>query len=473
MHDIVNALGWMLVHFLWQGCLVALGFAAVCAIAPRDAVSLRYWAGLAGYVAILVLPAITFWWHLEPSGAAAPSLALPAIEISTGYPVAPGELLRHGLEPVLPWLVVLWALGVGLMSLRAVAGWYGARQLLRQGVEAVEAPVRRLAGELAQRMGVWPQVTVLRSTQVDVPSVVGWLEPVILLPAGVLGRMPREQLALVLAHELAHVRRNDYLVNLLQLVVETLFFYHPAVAWLGRRVREDREHCCDDEVVACFGERLEYARALAGLERLRAPSSPALAATGGDLYRRVGRIVQCDPPRRSAGFAHVVLVAGLAAVTAVGLHQGLDPGQRFERPAVTTLPEPAGAPPFIGALGQGMRQLEAQQRAQPVQRVSAAMVFDLAPPPPLPEHWQPALHRAETAIMPTHPGWDTVRLAHLSEPPSPTPDLGLPPEAEPLALQRVEPRLSSRASRRDTARLNLRPPCRRITGSHLCRFRDN
>lgn len=369
MHNLVNALGWMLVHFLWQGCLVAAGYWLACRVTPRSAAGLRYWLGLASYALIVLLPLATLWWYLAPVPiVTAPEVALaalPAVEITTGYPVSAGELLRHGLEPAMPLIVALWILGVCLMSLRTAAGLYGARQLVRRGVRAVEAPVRRLADELRIEVGVRRAVRVLESSRVAVPTVVGWLEPVILLPASVLGRLPREQLALVLAHELAHVRRNDYLVNLLQLLVETLFFYHPAVAWLGHRVREDREHCCDDEVVARFGERLTYARALASLEQLRAPAAPALAATGGDLYHRVDRIVHCEPPRKSAGYTHVLLVALLAAVAAVGVRQGLDMESGPDGLRVVSLPAVSSSGrlgDLAGALGGGFDRFGQAER---------------------------------------------------------------------------------------------------------------
>ncbi len=373
MHNVVNALGWMLVHLLWQACLVVGAFWMVHRLAPSRAANLRYVAGLAAYLAIITFPAVTLWMYLAPGAGGqgvATAVSLPALGVATGYPVTAESLLHHALEPAMPAIVILWALGVALMAARTAVGWYGARQLVRCGVEAVDAPVRQLAERLRLEMGVRRAVTVLRSTRVAVPTVVGWLDPVVLLPVSVLARLPREQLTLVLAHELAHVRRNDYLVNLLQLVVETLFFYHPAIGWLGRRVREDREHCCDDEVVAAFGERVAYARALASLEQLRAPASPALAATGGDLYHRVDRIVHCEPPRRSSGFAQVALVAALAVAAGVGVKQGAELGADLERVRLTATPATVIEPlpdALAGALGQGAlrherRQAEREQR---------------------------------------------------------------------------------------------------------------
>jgi len=361
--NLVDALGWTLVHFLWQGAALAVVYALLCRLAPARAVRWRYAVGLGTYLAMVVLPVVTFFHHLPAGGVvtlhtaavtAAPVLGTPGL--ATGYPVSAAEMLRQGLAPAMPAIVSLWMLGVCFMSARAAAGWFGARRLLRDGVASVGAPLRRLSESLQRRLGLRRAVRVLASSRTEVPTVIGWLNPVVLLPLGVIAGLPREQLMLVLAHELVHVRRNDYLVNLLQLVVETLFFYHPAVAWVGRRVRADRELCCDDTVVAQFGQRVCYARALARLEHLRAPGAPALAATGGDLYRRVDRIVHCEPPRRSAGFAHVAFVTVLAGAAAFGLNQGLQRAQESARGALVapTPVMPTALP--VGALGDGWRR---------------------------------------------------------------------------------------------------------------------
>jgi hypothetical protein len=135
-------------------------------------------------------------------------------------------------------------------------------------------------------------VRLLESALVRVPTVIGWLRPAILLPTCALTGLTPEQLEAVIAHEVAHIRRHDFLVNLLQTVVETLLFHHPVVWWLSHRIRTEREQCCDDLAVMVCGDALSYARALAQLEQLRAQApTPALAASGGSLTSRVRRLV--------------------------------------------------------------------------------------------------------------------------------------------------------------------------------------
>ena len=165
-------------------------------------------------------------------------------------------------------------------------------------------------------MGVGRAVALLESALVEVPVVIGYLRPVVLLPAGMATGLSTEQVESLLMHELAHIRRHDYLVNLLQSVVEGLLFYHPAVWWVSHVIRTEREHCCDDMVVELRGDARGYAGALAALESLRGPQA-ALAASGGSLVKRVRRLLRrSEGPQGSpaATVAAIVLLVGAAGI---------------------------------------------------------------------------------------------------------------------------------------------------------------
>jgi len=158
---------------------------------------------------------------------------------------------------------------------------------------------------------------------VRVPTAIGWLRPYILLPVTALTGLSKEQIAAILAHELAHISRNDYLLNSLQTVGETVLFYHPAVWWVGRQMRLEREHCCDDMAVAVCGSAFEYASALAEMEQIRDQiPTPTLAATGGDLLGRIRRVLgrQDHPSRSLGGIAAAALVLSIAGATAISLY---------------------------------------------------------------------------------------------------------------------------------------------------------
>jgi len=252
-----------------------------------------------------------------PGSQAAPLAGTPAAQVTVR--------IRAALEPTLPWVVLVWFGGVVALSLRLASGWLVTRQLGRVGTSSVPDACRAAVARLATRLRISRPVRVLESAVVQVPAVIGWLRPVILLPASALTGLTPLQLDALLAHELAHVRRYDYLVNLIQSVIETLLFYHPAVWWVSQQVREEREHCCDDLAVAVCGDAHFYATALLGMERLRVtPPAFALAAVGrkGSLMGRIRRLVapvQTEIfPRWMAGVVAVTLALGAGAHLASG-----------------------------------------------------------------------------------------------------------------------------------------------------------
>jgi hypothetical protein len=152
-------------------------------------------------------------------------------------------------------------------------------------------------------------VRLLESTLVRAPTTIGWLRPVILLPASAFTGLTLQQLELILAHELAHIRRHDYLVNLFHVAAETLLFYHPAVWWVSRQARIEREHACDDLAVAVCGDPIAYARALTQMERLRKDAPLlAIAADGGKLSARIRRLVENSQGSRRASSPFIGLL---------------------------------------------------------------------------------------------------------------------------------------------------------------------
>jgi uncharacterized protein involved in exopolysaccharide biosynthesis len=211
---------------------------------------------------------------------------------------------------VAPLLAMVWLLGVTIFSARLTRGCWCVRNIRIRHNEPVEAAWIETLNELRRRLGVSRPVRLLKSALVEVPTVIGWLRPVILLPATALGGLTPGQLEALLAHELAHVRRLDYLVNAFQCLVETLMFYHPVAWWISRCVREERENCCDDLVIDVCGDRLAYARALATMEGLRGELPDlAFAASGGSLLNRIRRLLGGSSERGSASIRQL---SGLA-----------------------------------------------------------------------------------------------------------------------------------------------------------------
>jgi hypothetical protein len=216
------------------------------------------------------------------------------------------------LQPYLPWILAAWAAGVLFLSLRAAGGWFWLRRL-----KASAAPIHEpeWIESLVRRTNLRRVVRFLESARVVTPMCMGLLRPVILLPLGFFANLDPLAAEAVLAHELAHLRRLDGLVNGLQCVIEVLFFFHPAVWWISRRIRTEREHCCDDAAVLACGDAVFYAETLSRLDALRErPPSLALSARGGNLMERLRRLLLADPPRLRFATPGLTLVVALALI---------------------------------------------------------------------------------------------------------------------------------------------------------------
>jgi beta-lactamase regulating signal transducer with metallopeptidase domain len=313
-----QALAWALLHFLWQGAL--LGLVAFVLFHVFSTPAARYRVGIATLTAMLLALAATTVWiavRAEPTaGVAAGTSVVP----DQRAPMPPSSLRAVETAPgrasgsTLPSTVLLvWLTGVIALSVRLLGGWLHARRVAHHDLRPAAPEILAMTRRLAERLVVSPMVDVAESAAVNVPIMIGWLKPVVILPTAVVSGFTPEQVEALLAHELAHVRRSDYLVNLLQAIVETALFYHPAVWWVSRRVRTAREHCCDDLTVTIC-DRLVYARALSNLAEMATPQL-AMAATGDSLVDRVRRILgrPSESAEAGAGWLPVFLIMMLAA----------------------------------------------------------------------------------------------------------------------------------------------------------------
>lgn len=331
-----QAIGWALLHLLWQATLVAGVLAATLALMKKQSANARYAAACGALAVVFVMFLATATRAYDP--AAAPIALSPGDEEATmrvpltRIPVLLAESAALGARDrllataasareALPAIVAIWLAGVILLSSRLLVSWTRARQLIRRGAVPANPQWQRVAASLSESLGLRRAVQLLESAAVEVPSVIGSLRPVILIPTSTLTGLTPEHIEMVLAHELAHIRRHDFFVNLLQAFVETLMFYHPAVWWMSQRVRIERENCCDDLAVAICGNPLQYARALTRLEELRASTLPmVIAANGGSLLDRIRRIAAGRAERTSTSprwAAAVALLSILAIAAAV------------------------------------------------------------------------------------------------------------------------------------------------------------
>jgi beta-lactamase regulating signal transducer with metallopeptidase domain len=431
---LVRALGYALLHSVWQGGVLALLLAGVLPLLRRQRAEVRYVASAGALAGLVLVVGLTFGLYYQsalvtpPAGAAGPAAtttlaampadpaaAVAAVAAETAAPGTPLTWLRANarqLEAYLPLVVVAWLLGLVLMSGRLAGGLLYAGRLRRAGTQALGAEWQQRLASLARRAGVRRPVALMESARVAGPVVLGHLRPVILLPLGAVAGLSPALLEALLAHELAHIVRRDYLLNLGLAVVEVLFFYHPAVWFMAGCLRAERENCCDDQAAAlCGGDGLRVARALAALAELEAATVPgphlALAAAGaggrGGLLARVRRLALGRPqaPTLSErllagsltllgllGLSTGVVLAARPAQTAPGQTTPADTARRRVAavPAVPALPGLPAVPTVPG--GEPLAQEKAEQLAREVRveiadadpRVRLRRLRRMAPP---------------------------------------------------------------------------------------------
>ncbi|HET7083739.1 MAG TPA: M56 family metallopeptidase [Rhizomicrobium sp.] len=332
---IVLALGWSLIHSLWQDLVIAALAALLMALSRRP--STRY---LVGVTALALMPAaaaatfLVFFQDASFTVIAAQSAVSPSHDfISHSLPAAPQIRLTPfaaGHWPIagfMPMLVKAWLIGVALFTLRLVCGLLLLEQKRRWHSRPLAGRFLDLCREVQERLGLTRVVRYLECDWLHAPAVIGWLRPVVLLPVAALTGLSEDQLRAVIAHELAHIRRLDWVVNLLQTLVEALFFYHPAVWWLGRRIRIERERCCDEIAVSVYGNRLEYARALGLMGEWRSAPRLAMAANRGPLSERILGVLGHEPAGQNP--RAVALAAGLLLLMSVLSVSRVMPGSVF------------------------------------------------------------------------------------------------------------------------------------------------
>lgn len=350
------SLGWALVHSLWEGALVSLGAALLLRGMRSAGSSSRYLVAVLALVLFAGLPLRRM--------VAAPSMAQrarlqeqvtlrpePTAGLASAPISAPALRTRVAgqLERALPSMVLVWGAGMLILLLRLAGGWLWLQRLRWRRAELAPDGLQRQLLDLCRRTGLKRAVTLLCCEGLPGPSVVGFLRPAVLVPTGWFMHMSPAHVEALLAHELAHVLRHDYLVNLLQSLLEVLFFYHPGLWWLSHRIRQERELACDAFATRLLGNPLPLAEALTHLERRglgHVSLEPALAAHGGSLMDRIRHLLL--PPPRTSSTPMFGAAALLALVLASGLH--LAAQSPSATPSVPPLPQGLELDPGMGFL---------------------------------------------------------------------------------------------------------------------------
>ena len=345
MQVILKALCWTFLHSLWQGLLASLLAAVIISATKKTSARLRY--NLLGTVLVLFLVTTLFCFQKQLSNQQ--ELLTPASLVTgtisgPGYPVT-GDLNSPAgfatdstawLNSNAGLLMLAWLFLFLMNCIKLFAGFATVRRLRYYNIKDVPAEWKTKLALLLNKIGIRQTVTLFQSGLVKVPVALGILKPVILVPIGLLSNIPPEQAEAILLHELAHIRRKDYLVNIIQRFVDAIFFFNPALLWMSSLLRQEREACCDDMVVTNTGQKRDYVNALVSFQEYSLNNATYAMAIGSRrhyLLHRVKRIMTSENKRLTL-FETLSLVAGLILFSAYTV---ITKPEKKEKPLLTSV----------------------------------------------------------------------------------------------------------------------------------------
>lgn len=359
---IAQALCHTLLQSLWEGLLLAILTGLIIILTRNFRAALRYRLLVSALLTYTVVVSITLVWDLNSMADGSFNLA---IFYGTGQDnfisalVSSFNLVLKNAHEHAGMVTGIWLLLVGLQNVRLLFGLYVMERLKRVKVKPVERFWQVKAENLGRKLGIRQAVLLLESAIAKVPLVIGYLKPVLLIPVGLINSLEPAQVEAILLHELAHIRRKDYLVNILQTILEILFFFNPAVLWLSRLIRTERENCCDDIAVNNTQNQIGYIQALVHFEEYRMASPrKALALTGmpGSMLARLDRL--SARKNRSLGKLELAVLALVLLLSTVFI--AVSP-----RPPVTLLLKTQHS-----GTSSNSRNLEAKKKAEAAARKS-------------------------------------------------------------------------------------------------------
>ncbi|HEX8038879.1 MAG TPA: M56 family metallopeptidase [Chryseosolibacter sp.] len=333
--DWANALGWTLLHSIWQSLLILLIVMACLRFIPVGLSRVRYALVCSGFFLMVLGSLITFIYLFTQSHSAGAlsSAGHPQYYFSQQHGAGAFaierlfSLLVQLIQQNMPLIVTAWIAGLILFVARLLSGVFYTYRLT-SSAEPLQNEWRDYITTISARLGIRKLITLAQSRAITSPIVIGYFKPVILIPVGMLSGLTTEQLETIFLHELAHIKRHDYLVNFIQSVVETVFFFNPVVWTLSELIRREREFCCDDLVVQRHGHPGAYARALVQLEEARLSKhvfALSLAEDRNQLLNRIRRIMEKSVKSYSGKSRFLVpavlLAVGLLSVSWLSIHQ--------------------------------------------------------------------------------------------------------------------------------------------------------
>jgi bla regulator protein BlaR1 len=319
----MHSLGWAILHSLWQGALVFVALRLILFLFPNIQSKHKYAFAYGGLLLVFGSFAVNFYQELSQLQTAVVKITEGTGSFTSSRTLLTSTLSQHpdglnnfiiNIERFLPILVVLYGLGILMLSLRLTINLVNVKRLRNQGINLPSQAITEMLNGLVAAQDITQKVAIYISSKINVPATIGFLKPIILLPVASVNNLSTEELEAILIHELAHIKRNDYLLNIIQTVVETILFFNPFAWLISAQIRKEREYCCDDEVLTYTHYPIPYAKALANLETYRTQSLAMGAnGTGDHLLNRIKRIIEMKKQPVNYGYLglSLLLIAGI------------------------------------------------------------------------------------------------------------------------------------------------------------------
>ncbi len=332
--ELIKAIGWTIFHSIWQGAVIAIIVGALLLLTGKKSARLRYNISTAAMFLFFFVSLGTFVQVYEApktqlsdnpifvSGkpVQSESASVNTYDVVNSTKINLPEIFETYFAENLPLVVTFWFTGLIIFSLRFIGSVFYVQRIKTTGLHTLENIWHYRLNVLHCKLDLNRPVQIYESTQIDIPITIGNLKPIILLPLGIISGLPQDQIEAIISHELAHIKRYDFLINLIQIFIEMIFFYHPLVWWLSALIKTERENCCDDIAIETCGDAVSYSKALYNIQQIRKNEEGlALAAIGkkNQLYRR---IIRMNTKNKNTGYgvrfaAFAVLLIAMAAIS--------------------------------------------------------------------------------------------------------------------------------------------------------------
>ena len=333
-HEIIKAIGWTIFHSVWQGIVIAIILGALLLLTSKKSARLRYNISVAAMFLFFFISLGTFLHFYEsPKDQSADNLIVVSNNTIQSESASDGvssiidnaktnlpKIFESYFENNLSLVVTFWFVGFIIFSLRFIGGAFYVQRLKTTGLNSLDADWHKRLSHLRDQLNLNQTVLISESTQVNVPITIGHLKPIILFPLGMISGLPQDQIEAIISHELAHIKRYDFLINMIQTFIETLFFYHPVVWWLSSLINAERENCCDDIAIQTCGDAVSYSKALYNIQQIRKNQSELVLAAIGKKNQLYRRIIRMNTNNTTIAYgvrfaAFTVLLIAMAAVS--------------------------------------------------------------------------------------------------------------------------------------------------------------